>query len=107
MTNTFVNASNAISSSGTVIYTCPSATTAVIHSVFISNVSASSSDTIEIKMTSSARSSTYHIGKNIPIAVGSSLILDKPIVLQASDTLTFTSGANSTLEATLGILQIS
>ena len=47
------------------------------------------------------------MAKNVPVPSGSSLVLDKPVDLEATDKIHMTASANSTLNAVLGILEIT
>jgi hypothetical protein len=61
---------------------------------------------VDIKVQTDG-SNYYHIAKNVPVPAGSSLVIDKPIDMEASDDLAIKASAVSTLEAVLGILEIT
>tara|TARA_B100001245_G_scaffold227318_1_gene203584 strand:- start:51 stop:377 length:327 start_codon:yes stop_codon:yes gene_type:complete len=108
MANTFKNAGGAlpIAYPVTPIYSAPAATQSIVHSCIISNVHATDSADVDIKVQTDG-SNYYHIAKNVPVPAGSSLVIDKPIDMEASDDLAIKASAVSTLEAVLGILEIT
>jgi hypothetical protein len=69
------------------IYTCPSATQAVIHALYISNKSSTNSAKINVKATTDGGSTFYHVGRSLDIPLNNTLVLDKPINLEANDIL--------------------
>tara|TARA_R110002051_G_scaffold194581_2_gene262830 strand:- start:1300 stop:1623 length:324 start_codon:yes stop_codon:yes gene_type:complete len=107
MANSFKNAAAAIGTSRTDVYTCPAATTAVIHAVFLSNVDGAASVNATIEVYDNSATTYFHVGKTIPVPADSTLILDKPLNLEASDKVTITASAASDLEAFLSVLEIT
>lgn len=107
MANTFKNAGVQISTSRTTVYTCPSATQSVIHALYISNVDGTNSVDVDIEVTVDGGSTYRYIGKTIPVPADSTLVLDKPINLEASDILAITASAASDVEAVCSILEIT
>jgi len=107
MANTFKNAAAAITASRTDVYTCPSATAAVIHSVYLSNIDGASSVDATVEVYDSSGATYYHVGKTLPVPADSTLVLDKPINLEASDKLTVTASATGDLECFISVLEIS
>jgi len=105
--NTFKNAGVQISTSRTTVYTCPSATQSVIHALYISNVDGTNSVDVDIEVTVDGGSTYRYIGKTIPVPADSTLVLDKPINLEASDILAITASAASDVEAVCSILEIT
>ena len=85
MANTFKNAAKAIGNSATTVYTCPAATTGVIHAIYISNIHATNDVTVDITVTDTSASATFHIAKNLSVPNGSVAIFEKPINLEATD----------------------
>ena len=47
------------------------------------------------------------MAKSVPVPAGSTLVLDKPIDLEATGDVHMTASANSDAEAVLGILEIT
>ena len=107
MANTFKNASKAIGNSATTVYTCPSATTGVIHAIYISNIHATNDVTVDITVTDTSASATFHIAKNLSVPNGSVAIFEKPINLEATDILKLNASAASSLEAFASILEMT
>ena len=107
MANAFKNAGAAIGTSRTDVYTCPASTEAVVHAVYLSNVDGSASVDATIEVYDNSTTTYYHVGKTIPVPADSTLVLDKPINLQASDKLTVTASAASDLECFISILEIT
>jgi hypothetical protein len=107
MANAFKNAGAAIGTSRTDIYTCPSATEAVIHAVYLSNIDGVSSVDATVEIYDSSGTTYYHVGKTLPVPADSTLVLDKPINLEASDKLTVTASAAGDLECFISVLEIT
>ena len=107
MANTFKNAAKAIGNSATTVYTCPAATTGVIHAIYISNIHETNDVTVDITVTDTSATATFHIAKNLSVPQGSVAIFEKPINLEATDILKLTASAASTLEAFASILEMT
>ena len=107
MANTFKNQGAALTTGGGVVYTAPGATTAIIHSCYVSNIDGTSSVDVDIKATARSGDTYYHVAKAIPVPAGSTLVLDKPIDLEATGDVHMTASANSDAETVLGILEIT
>ena len=85
---------------------------AVVHAVYISNKSSTNTAKVDVKVTTDGGSTFYHVGKSLEIDVNNTLILDKPINLEANDILRIVAELNidsSTpdVEAYASILEIS
>jgi hypothetical protein len=107
MANNFINAAKAIGTSATTVYTCPAATTGVIHAIYISNIHATNDVTVDITVTDTSATATFHIAKNLSVPNGSVAIFEKPINLEATDILKLTASAASSLEAFASILEMT
>ena len=107
MANTFKNAAKAIGNTATTVYTCPAATTGVVHAIYISNIHATNDVTVDITVTDTSASATFHIAKNLSVPNGSVAIFEKPINLEATDILKLTASAASSLEAFASILEMT
>jgi hypothetical protein len=107
MANTFKNAGVAVGTSRTTLYTAPSATQSVVHALYISNVDGTNNATVTIEITIDGGITYRHIGKTIPVDADSTLVLEKPINLEAGDILAVTASATSDLEAVASILEIT
>jgi hypothetical protein len=104
-TNNFkLIASSTISGTNdSLINTAAAATTLVIHSVYLTNVGAAASYA-NVKVEDSSEAVTTHIAYNTEIPSGETLILDKPLNLEAGDKL-YVRGNN--LQVTVSALEIS
>ena len=107
MANIFKNAGIEVLAARTTLYTCPVATTAVIHALYLSNVDGSNSVNADIEITIDGGTTYRYIGKTLAIPEDSTLILDKPINLEAGDILAITASDVDRLEAVIAILEIS
>ena len=115
MASSFKNAGMTIVTSDNAsanFYTCPSATVAVIHALYISNKSSTNVANVDVKVTTDGGTTFYHIGKSLEIDVSNTLIMDKPINLQANDIIRIVAESNEDssspeVEAFASILEIS
>ena len=108
MANTFKNAATGSNTSVTTMYTCPSATTGVIHAIYISNIEVTNDSTINVTISGSANFQTRrHIMKTVNVPADSTLIIEKPINLGAGDKLETQASANDDLEVFASILEIT
>jgi hypothetical protein len=108
MANTFKNAATGSNTSVTTLYTCPGATSAVIHALYVSNVDGANDATINITISGSANFQTRkHLMKTVNVPADSTLIVEKPINLGAGDKLETQASANDDLEVFASILEIT
>ena len=108
MANTFKNAATGSNTSITTMYTCPSATTCVIHAIYVSIIDGANDATINVTISGSANFQTRrHIMKTINVPADSTLIIEKPINLGAGDKLETQASANDDLEVFASILEIT
>ena len=107
MANTFKNQGAALTTGGGVGYTAPGSTTSIVHSCYVSNIDGSASVDVDIKARATSGDTYYHVAKGVPVPAGSTLVLDKPIDLEATGDIHMTASANSDAEAVLGILEIT
>ena len=106
MANTFVNKKKDLTStSATTLYTVPTATTAVIKSILVSEDSGNA-DTITITITDTddAVFSLFHV-KAIS-ASGTSELLSQPLVVAESEVIKVTAAAANRLHVVLSALEI-
>jgi hypothetical protein len=94
------------------LYTCPSATAAVIHALYISNLSSTNVANVDVKITIDGGTTFRHIGKSLEIDVNNTLVLDKPINLEANDKIRIIAAVNldsssPDVEAVASILEIA
>ena len=107
MANTFKNAAKAIGNTATTVYTCPAGTTGVVHAIYISNIHAANDVTVDITVTDTSATATFHLAKNLSVPNGSVAIFEKPINLEATDILKLNASAASSLEAFASILEMT
>ena len=115
MASSFKNAGMTIVTSDNAsanFYTCPSATVAVIHALYISNKSSTNVANVDVKVTTDGGTTFYHIGKSLEKDVSNTLIMDKPINLEANDIIRIVAESNEDssspeVEAFASILEIS
>jgi hypothetical protein len=94
------------------MYTAGGSITAVIHAIYISNKSATNIAKVNVKVTTDGGSTFYHIGRSMEVDVNNTLVLDKPINLEANDILRIYADPNPDsssvdVEAYASILEIS
>ena len=106
MANTFVNKKADLSStSATTIYTVPSATTAVIKSILVSEDSGNA-DTITVTITDTA-DAVFSLFKTKSISANATTeLLSAPLVLQESEILKVTAATANRLHVVLSALEI-
>jgi hypothetical protein len=106
MANTFINKKvDLTSTDATTLYTVPSATTAVIKSILVSDDSGSGSTiTITLTDTDSAVFSLFNV-KSIS-ASGTSELLSAPLVVAESEVIKVTAAAANRLHVVLSALEI-
>ena len=113
MANTFKNASiasvptNGFSSGGT-LYTCPGSTTSIILGIAITNKTDNSAH-ISIQFTDSSASGTILLLNEVAIPANTTLevLAGQKYVLEATDILKVQASAASSLDAVLGLMQIT
>ena len=69
------------------LYTAAANEYSVIHALYLSNKSTTSSATVNIKVSTDGGSTFYHIGKSLEIPPNNTLTLDKPLNLENNDIL--------------------
>jgi hypothetical protein len=105
--NTFKNAGVLIGTSRTTAYTAPAATQSVIHALYISNIDGVNDGSVTIEVTIDGGTTYRHIAKTVSVPANSTLILDKPINMEAGDILGLTASVAGDLEVFASILEIS
>ena len=73
------------SSAGDIYTASGSGVTAVIHAVYISNLSATNDAKVNVKVTIDGGSTFRHVGRSLNVPANNTLVLDKPINLESSD----------------------
>ena len=106
MANSFVNKKvDLTSTSATTLYTVPSATTAVIKSILVSEDSGNA-DTITVTITDTA-SAVFSLFKTKSISAnGSTELLSGPLVVEESEIVKVTAATANRLHVVLSALEI-
>ena len=106
MANTFVNKKKDLTStSATTLYTVPSATTAVIKSILVSEDSGNA-DTITVTITDTS-DAVFSLFKTKAISANATTeLLSAPLVLQESEVLKVTAATANRLHVVLSALEI-
>ena len=106
MANTFVNKkADLTSTSATTLYTVPSATTAVIKSILVSEDSGNA-DTITVTITDTS-DAVFSLFKTKAISANATTeLLSAPLVLQESEVLKVTAATANKLHVVLSALEI-
>jgi hypothetical protein len=107
MANTFKNAGIAVGTSRTTLYTSPANTQTIIHALYVSNIDGVNDANVTIEITVDGGTTYRTIGKTVPVPADSTLILDKPLNLEAGDILAVTASVAGDLEAVVAALEIS
>jgi len=94
------------------MYTAGGSVEAVVHALYISNKSATNVANVNVKVTTDGGSTFFHVGKSLEVDVNNTLVLDKPINLEANDILRVYADPNPDsssvdVEAFASILEIS
>tara|TARA_B100001094_G_scaffold37367_1_gene31627 strand:+ start:129 stop:476 length:348 start_codon:yes stop_codon:yes gene_type:complete len=115
MASTFKNAGldvGVLDTSAGDIYTAGGSTTAVIHAIYISNLSSTNEAKINVKVTIDGGSTFRHVGKSLNVSASNTLIMDKPINLENNDKIRIYADPNPDsssvdVEAFASILEIT
>ena len=105
MANTFKNKGAAIGTTATTIYTVPAATTTLVHALYASNIHSTNAVTLDITVDNSA--GTFYIVKNLNIPSGTTVILDKPLNLEATNILKALASDASSIQIFSSLLEIT
>jgi hypothetical protein len=114
MASTFKNAGMTVvtsDNSSANLYTA-SGVTAVIHALYISNLSSTNVANVDIKVTIDGGTTFRFIGKSLQIPIENTLTLDKPINLESGDIIRIIAEPNEdssspNVQAFASILEIS
>ena len=94
------------------MYTAGGSVSAVVHALYISNKSATNIANVNVKVTTDGGSTFFHVGRSLEVDVNNTLVLDKPINLEASDILRVYADPNPDsssvdVEAFASVLEVS
>ena len=108
MANTFKSAATGSSSTLGAFYTCPAATTAVVHAIYLSNVDGTNDATIDISISGSQYfQDRKYLLKTIDVPADSTVVIEKPINLGAGDKLETQASANGDIDVFASILEMT
>lgn len=109
MANTFKNFGDAIVTGGTTLYTCPAATTAIVLHCQVANVDGTNSADASVYWTDdSDTDEVTYLAKTVAVAADTALsVLTGKLVLEAGDTIVGVASADSDLEVSGSVLEIS
>ena len=108
MANTFKNAATGSNTALTPVYTCPAATTGVVHAIYLSNVDGTNDATIDVAVSGSAYfEDRRYLLKTVSIPADSTTVIEKPINLGAGDRLETKASVAGDIEVFVSILEIT
>jgi len=108
MANTFKSAATGSTTEVTTMYTCPAATSAVVHAMYLSNVDGTNDATITVSISGSANFDTRrYLLKTVDVPADSTVIIEKPINLGVGDKLETQASANDDIDVFASILEIT
>ena len=107
MANAFKNKGLDITAVEQVIYTAPASTESVIHAVVLTNITDGFESLVSLSVNDVSASADYKILHRVPVSPGSTLTFDKPINLEAGDSLKVSASDNNLMTAFLSVLEVS
>tara|TARA_R110001592_G_C13043727_1_gene739529 strand:+ start:655 stop:981 length:327 start_codon:yes stop_codon:yes gene_type:complete len=108
MANTFKSAASGSTTSIQTLYTCPAATSGVVHAVYLSNIDGANDATVNLSISGSANFNTRrYILKTVDVPADSTVVVEKPINLGAGDKLETQASANGDIDVFASILEIT
>jgi len=108
MAQSFTSAATGSNTNITTMYTCPAATTAVVHAMYLSNVDGTNDATVSVSVSGSANFNTRRfLLKTVDVPADSTVVIEKPINLGAADKLETQASANDDIEVFASILEIT
>ena len=108
MANTFKSAASGSTTTIQTLYTCPAATSGVVHAVYLSNVDGTNDATVNLSISGSANfDDRRYILKTVDVPADSTVVIEKPINLGAGDKLETQASANGDIDVFASILEIT
>jgi|TARA_Y100000289_G_scaffold26535_1_gene26037 hypothetical protein len=108
MANTFKSAASGSTTTIQTLYTCPAATSGVVHAIYLSNVDGTNDATISVSISGSANfDHRSYILKTVDVPADSTVVIEKPINLGAGDKLETQASANDDIDVFASILEIT
>ena len=108
MANTFKSAASGSTTTIQTLYTCPAATSGVVHAIYLSNVDGTNDATVSVSISGSANfDDRRYILKTVDVPADSTVVIEKPINLGAGDKLETKASANGDIDVFASILEIT
>ena len=108
MANTFKSAASGSTTTIQTLYTCPAATSGVVHAIYLSNVDGTNDATVDVSISGSANfDDRRYILKTVDVPADSTVVLEKPINLGAGDKLETKASADGDIDVFASILEIT
>ena len=108
MANTFKSAASGSTTTIQTLYTCPAATSGVVHAIYLSNVDGSNDETISLSISGSANfNDRKYILKTVDVPADSTVVIEKPINLGAGDKLEAQASQTSSIDVFASILEMT
>ena len=108
MANTFKSAATGSTTDLATFYTCPAATSAVVHAIYLSNVDGTNDASVSISVSGSANfDHRSYILKTVDVPADSTVVIEKPINLGAGDKLETQASANGDIDVFASILEMT
>ena len=108
MANTFKSEATRSTTDLATFYTCPAATSAVVHAIYLSNVDGTNDASVSISVSGSANfDHRSYILKTVDVPADSTVVVEKPINLGAGDLLESQASANGDIDVFASILEMT
>ena len=108
MAQTFKSAASGSTTTIQTLFTCPAATTAVVHAMYLSNVDGNNDASISVMVRGSANfDDRRFLLKTVEVPADSTVGIEKPINLGAGDKLETQASANDDIDVFASILEIT
>ena len=108
MANTFKSAASGSTTTIQTLYTCPAATSGVVHAIYLSNVDGTNDATVSVSISGSANfDDRRYILKTVDVPADSTVVIEKPINLGAGDKLETQASSNDDIDVFASILEIT
>jgi hypothetical protein len=108
MANTFKSAASGSTTTIQTLYTCPAATSGVVHAVYLSNIDGTNDATVNLSISGSANfDDRRYILKTVDVPADSTVVIEKPINLGAGDKLETQASANGDIDVFASILEMT
>ena len=107
MANAFKNKGISLTATAQTMYTAPAGTQSVVNALFLTNITDGYEGLVTIIVNDTSASTDYNILYRAPVPPGSTLTFDKPINLEAGDSLKVLASSADIMTAFLSVLEVS